>query len=91
MADAKKFAEELGITKEGSYVDGVYTIVLDNSNEYSKVYTLLDKSDKVDLDGDEVNLGVDSSIMVYLADDFDISLIANFEEDSYVVKFEEVN
>lgn len=87
---AQEFAKHLGITKEGSYVDGVYVINLDNSNEYSKVYTILDKSSEVDLDTEEISLDVKNSLMVYLADDFDIKLTADFDADIYTVTFEEV-
>ena len=87
---AEEFARELGITQPGSYVDGVYVIPLNNSNEYSRIYTILDKSDKCDLDGEEINLDVQQSLMVYLADEFDIKLQANFDTDDYSVSFEEV-
>lgn len=87
---AQEFAKQLGITQEGSYVDGVYVINLEDSNEYSRVYTILDKSDLCDLDVEEINLDVQSSLLVYLADDFDIKLQANFDTNSYSVSFEEV-
>ena len=88
---AEEFAKHLGITKEGSYVDDVYVITLSGSNEYSKVYTILDKSDEVDLDTDEISLDVKNSLMVYLADDFDIKLTADFDADIYTITFEEVH
>ena len=87
---AQEFAKQLGITQEGSYVDGVYVINLEDSNEYSRVYTILDKSDLCDLDVEEINLDVQSSLLVYLANDFDIKLQANFDTNSYSVSFEEV-
>lgn len=86
---ADEFAKELGITKEGSYTDNGYVITLKDSNEYSRMYTLLDRSDKCDLDTEEVNLGVTDSIMVYLADEFDIKLQANFDTDSYTITIAE--
>lgn len=88
---AEEFAKELGINQPGNYVDGVYVISLNNSNEYSKVYTLLDKSDLCDLDVEEISLDVQNSLLVYLADEFDIKLQANFDTDTYSVSFEEVN
>lgn len=88
--NAQEFAKQLGITKEGNYVDGIYVITLDNSNEYSKVYTILDKSNLCDLDVDEITLDVQNSLMVYLADNFDIKLKANFDTNTYSVSFEEV-
>lgn len=86
---ADEFAKELGISKEGSYTDNGYVITLKDSNEYSRMYTLLDRSDKCDLDTEEVNLGVTDSIMVYLADEFDIKLQANFDTDRYTITFAE--
>ena len=87
--NAQEFAKQLGITKEGSYVDDVYVITLDDSNEYSKVYTILDKSELCDLDPYEMSLDFQNSLMVYLADEFDIKLQANFDTDTYSVSFEE--
>ena len=84
----EEFAKQLGITQEGSYVEDVYVIPLKDSNEYSRVYTLLDKSNLCDLDGEEINLGVQNSLLVYLSDDFDIKLLANFDTDTYSVSFE---
>ena len=88
--NAQEFARQLGITKEGEYVDGVYVITLKDSNEYSRVYTILDKSNLCDLDTEEINLDVQHSLMVYLADNFDIILKANFDTNDYSVSFEEV-
>ena len=87
---AEEFAKQLGIDKKGSYVDDVYVITLENSNDYSRVYTILDKSELCDLDVEEINLDVQNSLLVYLADDFDIILKANFDTDDYSVSFEEV-
>ena len=88
--NAQEFAKELGITQDGDFVDGVYVVPLKDSNEYSRVYTILDKSDKCDLDPNEMSLDTQHSLMIYLADDFDIKLQANFDTNSYSVSFEEV-
>lgn len=88
---AQEFAKQLGITQEGNYVDDVYVISLKDSNEYSKVYTILDKSELCDLDVEEISLDVQNSLLVYLADEFDIKLQANFDTNTYSVAFEEVH
>ena len=88
--NAQEFARELGINQPGEFVDDVYVIPLKDSNEYSRVYTILDKSDKCDLDVEEISLDVQSSFLVYLADDFDIKLQAHFDTNVYTVSFEEV-
>lgn len=87
--NAQEFARKLGITQEGNYVDDVYVINLKDSNEYSKIYTILDKSDLCDLDVEEISLDVQNSLLVYLADNFDIKLQANFDTNTYSVSFEE--
>ena len=88
---AEEFAKHLGITKEGQFVDNVYVISLDNSNEYSKVYTLLDKSDELDLDIEKISLDVKNSLITYLSDNYDVKLVADFDENIYTVTFEEVD
>lgn len=86
---AEEFAKQLGISGDGDYVDNKYVINLANSNEYSKVYTILDKSELVDLDVDRINLDVSSTLLVYLADEFDIELKSDFDNDVYTVSFED--
>lgn len=86
------FAKEHGITKEGyETTTGVYVIDLDNSNEFSKVYTLLDKADDVDLDIEDMVMNEEEVFMTYLADEFDIRLIANLKDKTYRVEIEEAS
>lgn len=86
---ADEFAKQLGITQPGDYVDGVYVVNLKDSNEYSRIYTILDKSNLCDLDVQEISLDVQNSLLVYLSDEFDIKLQANFDNNVYSVSFEE--
>ena len=84
---ADEFARQLGITKEGKYLDDTYVITLKDSNEYARMYTILDKAENVDLDTENMNLSMQSTIMNYLADEFDIELSANLNEDVYTISF----
>lgn len=85
----EKLLKELNIDKTGKVQDEQYVIVLDDSNEYSRVYTKLDKYEGADLDPEEMVMSDSSSIMIYLTDDFDITLKADFNEDRYYLIIEE--
>lgn len=86
----KEFAKELGITKEGyESTTGSYIIELDNSNEFSKVYTLLDKNEDADLDVETMSMSADLVEMTYLTEDFDVTLQANLKENKYRVEVKE--
>jgi hypothetical protein len=79
------FAKQINLISMGSgTVEGdVYTLTIDNSDDYSKVYTLLDTSDILHLDTDTVKLSAQSSEMTYLSDDFDVTLKADFDKNQY--------
>ena len=85
----KEFISQLGITQEGVEQEDKYIIDLGDSNAYSRVYTILDKSELVDLDIENISMDVEQSTMVYLSDDFDLTLNANFNENKYTLTIEE--
>lgn len=85
----KEFLSQLGITQEGVEQENKYIIDLGDSNAYSRVYTILDKSELVDLDIENISMDVEQSTMVYLSDDFDLTLNANFDENRYTLTIEE--
>ena len=85
-----EFAKELGIKKEGyETTDGTYVIELDNSNEFSKVYTLLDKNEDAILDVESMLMTSDEVEMTYLTTEFDVTLIGNLKENTYRVEIRE--
>lgn len=88
---AEEFAKSLGINGEGISQGNTYTVSLSNSNEYSRVYTILDKAKGIDLDDEESVLSESSTLLVYLADDFDIKLKADLDKNIYTVSFEPVS
>ncbi len=86
----KDFARDLGITKEGyETTNGSYVIELDNSNEFSKIYTLLDKNEDADLDVETIHMNEELVEMTYLTDGFDVTLRANLKENKYMVEIKE--
>jgi len=81
----EEFAKKLGIEQPGEVVNGKYIIPLMNSDEYSQVYTKLDKSDLVDLDGSSTLVTEKVSELKYVGDEFTVKLDANFVDDFYRV------
>jgi len=75
---------QLNIDKEPVQNDnGSWTIDLDDSNEYSRYYTKLDKSDLVEEDDEASQVSVETSSIQYVNDDFTLTLLANFETEEY--------
>ena len=81
----EEFAKKLGIEQPGEVVNGKYIIPLMKSDEYSQVYTKLDKSDLVDLDGSSTLVTEKVSELKYVGDEFTVKLDANFVDDFYRV------
>jgi hypothetical protein len=81
--EMKEFASKLGIDVEGTLEGEKYVIELANSNEYSRVYTLLDKSELVNIDEDSTLVTENVGELLFLGDEFDIKLVGNFAQDIY--------
>lgn len=81
----KEFAKELGITIEGKLEGDKYIIELSNSDEYSRMYTLLDNSKLVDIDEEATLLTEKVGELLFLGDEFDVKLVGNFSNDLYRV------
>lgn len=83
--DVKEFAKAIGLEQDG-YQDGAkYIIELVDSNEFSRVYTLLDKSELLDIQEDATLLTDKVGELIYLSDDYDVKLVGNFVSDIYRV------
>ena len=81
-SELKDFAAQLGLPQEGQFIGGEYTVDLKNSDEYSKMYTLLDNSDLLQLNADVTLLNEDVSQLLYEGENEDVKLVANFKEDT---------
>lgn len=75
--------KDLGLLNKGKEVNGKYVITAKDSNEFSRLYTLLDKYDGADLDPEGMVMSDKSLVMVYLTDDFDITLKGDLANDNY--------
>ncbi len=78
------FLKELGITNEGEMTpSGNYVIDIEDSDEFSKISSKLDKSELVEENEDSSVINIDVSNILYFSDRFSLNLIANFKQDTY--------
>lgn len=84
-----EFLKGIGIEETGRYDGDKYVVDLPDSDAWSRAHTLLAKSGKADLDGDSVLVSMKASDETFLSDDYDIRIVANFEDDVYKIIVEE--
>ena len=85
----KDFALKLGIKIQGKESNEGYVIRFNNSDDYAKVYSLLSRSELLSLEEDQVILSEHTNIIKYISDEFDLTLAANFDKDSYTLTIKE--
>lgn len=80
----KELLSKLGITKTGEYAeDGSYVIEIEDSNKWGVIYSKLDNSDLVELQDESSLLTADEASLIYFSDDYQLALIADFENELY--------
>ena len=80
----EKFLKDIGITQVGHYTKSdAYIIDLENSEEYGKIYSRLDKCEDIVEDEDSSTLTIHTSNIVFESEEFQFVLIADFDQDSY--------
>lgn len=60
-----------------------WTIDIEDSNEFGRYYSLLDKSTEVEEDQESSTVTLDNNNIKFINDEYDISLIADFISDEY--------
>ena len=75
---------KIGITQPGYYSDkNIYIIDLENADQYSKVFSKLDRSKEVkELQSSSISNASISNVM-YVNDDYNLNLIADFDNNVY--------
>lgn len=82
----KEFLRKLGITQSGHYSSSNnYVIDLDDSNDYDKICSILDKSDLVEENPDSSVINTSVSNILYVGEQFSLNVIADFDNDTYKV------
>ena len=80
----EKFLEKIGITQVGHYTkSNSYVIDIEDSDEYGKVYSILDKCDEIEEDEDSSTLNIHNSNIIFESDDYQFVLIADLDQDTY--------
>lgn len=86
----EQLLKEIGISEIPQQSnDGTYIIDIRDSNDYGKYYSKLDRSDLLDEDEESSNVTVDGSTIVYISDDYTLTLIADFASDQYKLTIRE--
>lgn len=91
-----KVLDRLGIIKDGQYKSHFFVIQLDDSDEYAKMYTQLNK---YAINTEFPNIGVNTNNTTVKVTnyfelqcdniDYNIFLIADFDKDAYYIKIGE--
>lgn len=88
----EEILKQIGIKKEPEKIENGYlAISINDSDEYAIYYSLLENSDLVDIDDDSSTLTYESSSIQYDGDGFIITLIGDFEADTYKLTIKETN
>lgn len=88
----EELLQQLGIKetpKESN--NGVSVIDIEDSNEYGVYYSKLDRSPLLDEDEESSNVTIDGSTIVYISDDYKLTLVADFASDQYKLTIRENN
>ena len=80
----KELLRKIGITEAGYFSsNNNYVIDFDNSDEYNKAFSKLDRTDLVEENDDTSVINMSVSNIMYSNDDFSLNLIADFDNDTY--------
>lgn len=87
----KELLNSIGITKVGHFdKDKSYVIEFENDAEYDKVFSKLDKSDLVEEDADASSVTLKTSIISYIANDYTLMLVSDFDANKYELRIKEM-
>ena len=79
----EELLKTIGITESGEYTkDGAYVVDIRDYDEYSKYFSLLEKSDLEEVQ-DTSLITVHTTSVTFASDDYQIVLQADLDEDIY--------
>ena len=80
----KELLKRIGITSPGYHTkDDNYVIDFDNSDDFNKAFSRLDKSSEIEENEDASVINLNISNVLYQNDDFTLNLIADFDQNTY--------
>lgn len=82
--DVDELLSKLNINKEYEKIDNrTYSITIDNSNEFGKIFTKLDNSNIIESLEDSQLVTNEGTSLIYENEEYLLTLQANFENDIY--------
>ena len=69
--------------------NGSYNIDIEDSNEYGRYFSNLDKSDLVEEEQDASSVNFENSSIQFTNDKYTLTLLADFENDTYSLNIRE--
>ena len=79
------FLKELGITNKVEETDQGYIVTIEDSNEFAKIYSKLDRSDLIDEVIESSQITPDTISVQYVNDDYTLTLLGDLEGDVYTL------
>ena len=69
--------------------NGSYNIDIEDSNEYGRYFSKLDKSDLVEEEQDASSVNFENSSIQFTNEQYTLTLLADFENDTYSLNIRE--
>ena len=69
--------------------NGSYNIDIEDSNEYGRYFSKLDKSDLIEEEQDASSVNFENSSIQFTNDKYTLTLLADFENDTYSLNIRE--
>lgn len=87
----EEFLNEIGIVQKGNISDdGCYVIDFASDREWSQAQSKLDRSDLVAEEEDSTVVSMETVVLQYVNDEYNITLSADFNADQYRLVMREV-
>lgn len=87
----EELLRKIGINETPTKTDSGYVINLNDSDEYARYYSKLDRSDLVEEDDESSQVTLENSSIQYLSEDgkYLFTLLADFDGDVYTLTIKE--
>ena len=87
----EEFLNEIGIVQKGTISDdGCYVIDFADDDAWSKAESTLNKSDQLEQDSDATQVAMESAVIQYYNDEYDITMKADFNTKEFKLVMREV-
>lgn len=86
----EELLKQLSIEDTGEIKGGIYTIDINSYDEFSAIYNKLEQSEVITKDSDGSYFNMDEAHIVYLADNYELNLNGDLDDDVYVLTIKEI-